>query len=590
MAFGSLGRAVLEYSADTARFESDVGRAAATFNRSVGNMQRTIAGLRDAFLALSAATGIGMLVKGAIDAGDQLNKLSQKVGVSVESLSGLKLGAELADVSMESFARGMKGFNTAIAEAGDASSQSAGIFRAPEVALRQTADAFKRMEDGAVKTALAVQLFGKSGMDMIPFLNAGSEGMDKATRQARAFGVQIGADFAAKAEQFNDNMKLIGKGAQAMGLAIAEHAVGGLAMLTANIVKATESGQKWTGWAREAAKLSLALAGGMGKLPWWMGPLPLAGNLLDKQLGAAFGAFTLPEGAKNPLDTILDRIAAAKNPPKTAPNPEELACVASGGKWVGGQCQHGGAKGSARDAELERYLRNYRMNLDAINESLKTQGEIDEYNVREFEKNMAAKDAAQQAELDLLARNALKRAQMQDEAEALANQTKKTDDWARQVGLTFASSFENAIVKAQGLRAVVQGLAQDLLRIATRNLVTEPLGAAASAALKPITSGIADWFGGLFKAEGGPVSAGQPYVVGERGPEWFVPGVSGAVVPNAGTNGSTFYIDAKGADPAAIGRLERAIMAINGSIERRALNVVASEAVRGGSFAAALGK
>jgi hypothetical protein len=35
-----------------------------------------------------------------------------------------------------------------------------------------------------------------------------------------------------------------------------------------------------------------------------------------------------------------------------------------------------------------------------------------------------------------------------------------------------------------------------------------------------------------FRAEGGPVSAGQPYVVGEKGPELFVPGSSGNVVPN----------------------------------------------------------
>lgn len=38
--------------------------------------------------------------------------------------------------------------------------------------------------------------------------------------------------------------------------------------------------------------------------------------------------------------------------------------------------------------------------------------------------------------------------------------------------------------------------------------------------------------GGFFKAAGGPVSGGRPYVVGERGPELFVPGASGSIVPN----------------------------------------------------------
>jgi len=37
---------------------------------------------------------------------------------------------------------------------------------------------------------------------------------------------------------------------------------------------------------------------------------------------------------------------------------------------------------------------------------------------------------------------------------------------------------------------------------------------------------------GLFKADGGPVMANRPYIVGERGPELFVPGQSGGIVPN----------------------------------------------------------
>ena len=35
-------------------------------------------------------------------------------------------------------------------------------------------------------------------------------------------------------------------------------------------------------------------------------------------------------------------------------------------------------------------------------------------------------------------------------------------------------------------------------------------------------------------AAGGPATAGSPYLVGERGPELFVPGASGTVLPNGG--------------------------------------------------------
>jgi tape measure domain-containing protein len=63
------------------------------------------------------------------------------------------------------------------------------------------------------------------------------------------------------------------------------------------------------------------------------------------------------------------------------------------------------------------------------------------------------------------------------------------------------------------------------------------------------------------RAAGGPVNAGQPVLVGERGPELFIPGASGTVMNNSATKASggapTFVtnIDARGADPGLIARL-----------------------------------
>ena len=54
---------------------------------------------------------------------------------------------------------------------------------------------------------------------------------------------------------------------------------------------------------------------------------------------------------------------------------------------------------------------------------------------------------------------------------------------------------------------------------------------------------------GMFKANGGPVSGGRSYIVGERGPEVFTPGVSGGITPNHAIGGSTnvsVNVDASG--------------------------------------------
>ncbi len=82
-------------------------------------------------------------------------------------------------------------------------------------------------------------------------------------------------------------------------------------------------------------------------------------------------------------------------------------------------------------------------------------------------------------------------------------------------------------------------------------------------------SGIAGGIGGAVsgvwnfltgKAAGGPVSSGTPYIVGEQGPELFVPSTAGTIIPNGRLGGSqiVFNIDARGhADPSAIGSAVR---------------------------------
>ena len=59
------------------------------------------------------------------------------------------------------------------------------------------------------------------------------------------------------------------------------------------------------------------------------------------------------------------------------------------------------------------------------------------------------------------------------------------------------------------------------------------------------------------RAAGGPVSAGQPYIVGEIGPELFVPGRSGTIIPNNQLGGGSTYnitVQAGVGDPREIGR------------------------------------
>lgn len=93
-----------------------------------------------------------------------------------------------------------------------------------------------------------------------------------------------------------------------------------------------------------------------------------------------------------------------------------------------------------------------------------------------------------------------------------------------EAGAMIAQGFEDAILSGQKLGEVVRSLGRDLVRLVFSQLVTQPLAAGIGGAIK------AAFLPG--RAAGGPVASGSPYVVGEKGPELFVPHASGTIVPN----------------------------------------------------------
>ncbi|WPB83714.1 tape measure protein [Sediminicoccus rosea] len=167
--------------------------------------------------------------------------------------------------------------------------------------------------------------------------------------------------------------------------------------------------------------------------------------------------------------------------------------------------------------------------------------------------------------------------------------TERTSNTARELGLTFSSAFEDAIIKGESFSKVLQGILQDIARIVVRRTITEPLGTAVTSSLGgfdfgSIFSGIGSALGGLFRAEGGPVAGGQPYIVGERGPEWFVPSSAGTVLPNGMAPGGpvinqSITIDARGADAGVEARLR----VLSAQIVRQASAATLDAIRRGGS-------
>lgn len=275
MATSTLGSLILEMGMDLARLRKDAEDAKRTVQGTIRDMQSTVkAGLGALGISLSGAAFVGM-VRGAIDAADQLGKLSEKSGIAVESLSGLKLAAELGDVDFQTLSKGLRAFNVSLVEAQNQSSKSSRLFKAlgvdinagPYQAFRQFADAIAQLPDGELKTAAAMEILKKAGAEWIPVLNQGSAGIDEAQRKAEALGIAVGPQFSKDAREFNDNMKLLGKSSTSLGMSIANSVMPALTEMTAQILKASERGEKWLQVWREIQKVAIATMAAIHSTP-----------------------------------------------------------------------------------------------------------------------------------------------------------------------------------------------------------------------------------------------------------------------------------------------------------------------------------
>jgi hypothetical protein len=182
---------------------------------------------------------------------------------------------------------------------------------------------------------------------------------------------------------------------------------------------------------------------------------------------------------------------------------------------------------------------------------------------------------------------------LQDQIRAAEERADRASGAANQLGFSFSSAFEDAIVEGKALSDVLKGLEQDIARIIIRSAVTQPLGNAISGV---VSAGVSGLFGGGTgtpaptgaRAAGGPVFPGGTYLVGERGPELLTMGAAGHVTPNAGgpSISQTFNIDARGADASMVPRLRAEMVAV-----ARAANAeLLAEIQRGGRAASIVGR
>lgn len=190
--------------------------------KSMGSLfKATSVGMAASAAAVSAGA-VGMAMH-SINAAAALGRLSQQTGVSVEALSGLGFAAKRSGLDQESFVAALGKMNKAVFAAitapddaknaftrlGVSVKDSAGNVRSTESIFTDLAEKFSKLPDGPVKSALAMQLFGKSGAQLIPMLNKGSAGINELLNMARELGITLDGKTVAAAGNVRKAMGLM---------------------------------------------------------------------------------------------------------------------------------------------------------------------------------------------------------------------------------------------------------------------------------------------------------------------------------------------------------------------------------------------
>ena len=223
--------------------------AAMAFN----GLKGAIGGFAAAIAGSAIVGGLTAIVKKSIDAGDELFNLQAKTGVAATALIGIGNAAKLADVDTAALGKGLTKLNVNLVKAAEGNEDLARKFQALGVnvkdangqvvpadkALKQIADRFADMPDGAQKAAAAVALFGKSGTDLIPLLNEGAASMDK-------FSYKVGEDFAARSDLFNDTITELGIKTQGFGLELTDALLPALQSILEAFSDLFDTKQDWT--------------------------------------------------------------------------------------------------------------------------------------------------------------------------------------------------------------------------------------------------------------------------------------------------------------------------------------------------------
>lgn len=202
--------------------EGTTGKAE-TLRSKLGKGMKTAGKWGGALVGAAGLAGGALfgMAKKATDSTDRIDKLSQKIGISRKEFQEYEYILSQNGTEIEVLQRGMKTLTERMQESTEGTGKGAeaferlkldaidpltGSMKSQSDMFDEAARALMQMPEGAEKSRLAFDLFGKAGQELMPLLNGTEEDMDALREAANEMGLVLSDDAIDAGAQFQDSM------------------------------------------------------------------------------------------------------------------------------------------------------------------------------------------------------------------------------------------------------------------------------------------------------------------------------------------------------------------------------------------------
>lgn len=528
----------VDFNANLARFTTSVEKATADLGKFQSKAESVSAKIGSTFATLGvglSVAGFAAMIKGSIDAQDRMNDLRLTTNLTIETLTGLEFAAKVSGGDLESIASSVNKLAVNMGKDAEKFAKLGITAKDPLEAYKQLADVFSQVQDPQLRAALGAESLGKKWEGAAPLLMEGSKGIaDLVEKGERLSGMT--AKSTKDADEFNDKWEeLFGTGkllntvvgealpllnALAEDMITARNETGDLnsefkplletgkavTILFGNVAFVMKAvGTEIGGIAAQFA----ALGKGEFAKAWAIGDIMKqdaeeARKAFDaweaRILGIGGRAEAAGKDAKKKRNAELEEtVRGVVDPDKKTKAAKRVGSVEDYAMRIQ-QAVAGAISDSAvvksreladQIAALDKLFFESGLDADIYTSALEklvhmtaSVSDQEEKLARLLEATPTEQLEKARQDMQLLAdafeKGRINEEQFNEAAIARLGKTGQALDenakFARDMGLSFASAFEDAVIGGGKLSDVLRGLEKDIARIVLRKTVTEPLG------------------------------------------------------------------------------------------------------------------